>query len=454
MVTAWVGLYASSTAYTRSDLAIGTYTSVGAAKDFRRIMGNASPAGNNYACNGGGVFDLNANDYITVWVNPTVAGVQLDYGGAYTWVEVVPVGAAKGDPGTSGSATAVPPPYLGLRKSTTTALTANAFTAIPMDTVVEGATGVDYNLTAGNIVVVSAGYYTIKGYASHNAAVAGSSRGYTCILNVTTNTILGRSAFRVVDLAWSSQVDYQGWLAAGTTLQLQVWTDTAFTLQTRPADSSDGHTPSLTIVREGGATGATGPAGAAGAQGQNVGFAAKGEWVSTTNYVPLDVVTRNGVAFVAMSANNNVDPGTLPAGSFAAIGDLQALFSSIGKLLPWTPNFRQGVTLPYTLYNAWYARVGEWVIGEVLVGFTGSGTAGQFLQMDLPVAIRSGWTGGAGVVAGSHYMFASGANQYGTVQIVTQTYAQFAVGSNYWSAQIVSGNSIGFPFAYVAPVGV
>jgi len=453
MVTAWVGLYASANAYTRSDLGIASYTSVGAAKDFRRIMGNASPVGNNYACNGGAVLDLAANDYITIWVMPTVAGVQFDFGGQYSWVEVTPVGGVKGDTGASGSATAVAPPYVSLRKSTTTALTANAFNTIAMDTVVDGVTGVDYTLANGQVTVVSAGYYSIKGYASTQSAIAGATRGYTVIFN-GAGVALARSAFRVQDTAWSSQVDFQGWLAAGTVIYLSVWTDTAFTLPIiAPGNTADAYNPSLTIVREGGATGAVGATGPAGAQGQNVGFASKGEWASTTSYVPMDVVTRNGVAFVAMSANNNIDPGTLPAGSFAAIGDLQALFSSVGKLLPWTPNFRQGVTLTYTLGQAWYARVGEWVLLMWNVAFTSAGTGGQFLQMDLPVQARA-VSGGASALALGQCFLYSGSNQYPLALDPNVSYTQFAIGASYYSTAIASGHSLTGFAAYVAPVGV
>src|SRR5215831_17497535 len=114
------------------------------------------------------------------------------------------------------------PPYLAARRNTNVSIGAAVFTLIPLDTLVESnIPNSEFTFTGGGITVNKAGYYIIRGYCSLQSAVAGAARGYTCIF--AGGNVLARSAYRPQDTAWSSQVSYQGWLAAGTGLTLQVW---------------------------------------------------------------------------------------------------------------------------------------------------------------------------------------------------------------------------------------
>jgi hypothetical protein len=415
---------------------------------------------------------LNAGDYVSLAlylqgansyrVEPLNASNNLDPT-PQPYLSVWRAGAglqgAQGVAGTSGSAVAVPPPYYSARKSTATSHVQNTPTQIVLDTIIDSNTGsADFYINNGGIFIVASGYYQIVG----QVMVASTANNASISIDYWTGSawMVGAQNNMVAAPAGATppqQVVWETWLAAGTTVALFIYSTSA--ALSWPVATQTGfipNIPSLSIVKAGGAKGDPGAAGAAGIQGPagttTQALVARGEWTGAAAYNPLEIVTRNGVAFLAMASNTNVDPGSIPYGSFAASSD--ALVAAIGKQLTWTPVFRQSVTLPLTVNNAWYSRVGEWVVGEVGVTLTGAGTAGQPLQMDLPVPIRNYAGGAAGQNIGNAVFIGSGGNQYGAVMAISATAVQLAVGGVYWTAQMVSGAWITFPFMYLAPVGV
>jgi len=102
LVMAQMGLYASSAATQRADVLIDHRDSAGGIKQQRRYCGNQSVAAYNFQSTAAGIIDAVAGDYVQIGVLPYSAGIQMDFGGQFSWVEVVPVGGVKGDIGPSG----------------------------------------------------------------------------------------------------------------------------------------------------------------------------------------------------------------------------------------------------------------------------------------------------------------------------------------------------------------
>lgn len=424
------------------------YNAVGTLLAQRDVVGPGVAASAYSEADVSGVFNMAVGDYVRALFQPAQAA-NLD---ARTWIEVTPVGGAKGDTGATGpDVTAAQSSWFYAQGNTGQNLPANTFT-----TILWGApflnNGFTFTNGAAEVYFTRAGKYRVAAQLTFSAS--GSPTASTCrvVHYNSTGTILR-------DQWVTGQGATAGWGAAESELIadaavgdfVRVFCDPSGVTAATFANTRS----ALEITPVGGVkgdTGATGATGAAGA-GAGTGFVARGEWSNAVAYNPMEVVTKNGVAFLAMAGSTNVDPGSLPAGSFTAVSDLQASIAAIGKILTWTPVFRQGVALAVNVASAWYARIGEWVIGEFNLAFASSGTAGQSLQMDLPVPLRN-VTGGGGAQTIGEAFFYAGANQYPTMLAPSVNYTQFAIGTAYYTTQVLNSHNMSGFFMYPAPVGV
>ena len=406
------------------------------------------------------IFDMQVGDHILINSQTDAAGRSVD---GRSYIEVIPVGGSKGDPGAVG------PPggtFDGFRRRSSAAspisipnATATAFT---FDTVVDTQGGSTYAWDPTNlwITIPADGVYYIQATVQGNNQVWSATNVYLD-LRVNGNTVAlqypSGSSFD------SMECTTEMVLHAGDHVQVFIYGNLGTTVQVRSQTPSAGApmSPTLSIWRSGtGVQGATGPQGAQGIQGAagtGTGLNMRGEWNTVTAYAPNDVVSRNGVAFLAMQSSTNVDPGSLPAGSFAAISDLQAQIGNIGKTSNFYPVWRQaGAILPYTNVHAWYARVGEWVLVYVSTYFTGAGAAGN-LSMDLPVPHRAESVN-FNSLPGSVYIYNASGNNYGMWatggQAGVSTVIYMALGANYYGTAVASGHMVSGVFMYPAPPGV
>jgi hypothetical protein len=463
LVNVQIGLYPSSAAVTRSDMLIDHRAAGGAIKQQRRIMGNWGNTGSNFNAQGAAVLDVVAGDYVMVAVNPNAAGCQFDYGGQYSWIEITPVGGAKGDPGAAGPPGGTYDGFIrrsGLSGDTTIAMTSGANNiALPTVVSTQGAT---YTPNAGNttFAVPAAGTFTMTAVASLTSAgvngawwVAVTVNGNVVVREFGQNTT-GANAYETVETTC------ERYLNAGDQVGLLVYFPAAGTLRSLDHDvTTDPMSPTLSVWRTSagvqGPTGLTGATGATGPAGTGPGFNPRGEWVSATAYNANDIVTKSGVAYLAMQASTGVDPGLIPTTSYSAVTDIAAQLANVGKTVNFYPTWRQGgVILPYNLAHAWYTRVGEWVLIYVSVAFTGAGAAAN-LSMDLPVPMRA--TNYAfNSLPGSAFIY-NGSNNYGMWATGGPAgpapVIYIALGTNYYGTAIANGHSVSGAFMYPAPIG-
>jgi len=407
------------------------------------------------------VIDAVAGDIIRSYCDPSGGAANLT--GARTTLSIIPVGGAKGDTGATGAPGGVATDGFRRRSSSADITVGNGTTTyMPVDQVMESS-GSTYTYTSADrsITIPNDGLYEIKGAVQLNGSLAPTSSTY---LSLVLNAVRGLTTANSTNAAYDTfEVSWIGRLTAGDKIQLGFWNVSGGNLIIR--STTDGGitapvSPTLSVWRVGsGATGAAGPQGiqgTTGPAGTGPGFNPRGEWASATAYAANDIVTKNGVAFLAMVGSTNVDPGNLPSGSFAAISDLQTAITNIGKVqTPFYPVWRQGgQVLAYTNFGCWYSRVGDWVHVYVNVNFTSAGSAAN-LSMDLPVPYR-GAGGGAQLnsLPGACYIW-NGGNNYGmwaTGGSLGVIY--IAMGSNYYGTAVANGHNISGFFAYPAQVGI
>jgi hypothetical protein len=97
-----LGGYGSTVNVPRVDYRIDTKTAAGATKVSRQISGQSEQAGWNVSGFASAVVDLLAGEYVNIYIFPNAAGHVVDYGGAYSWVSVVPIGGPQGPVGPTG----------------------------------------------------------------------------------------------------------------------------------------------------------------------------------------------------------------------------------------------------------------------------------------------------------------------------------------------------------------
>jgi hypothetical protein len=424
------------------------YNSGGALIATRQVVGPGCGANNYTQVDVSGVFDMVVGDYVRVIVNPNAAG-NLD---GRSFVEITPVGGATGPQGPD--VTAVQSSWFyGQGNASTPNFTANTYNAIQWNTLINNG----FTLANPNVTITRAGKYRVatqvSGYANANSG---------SILSTRITQYDSTATVKVQRVTQGVLPNFSGGWFAGTCeaiLDCAVGDIIQVAIQPNVVCVFDSADSWLEITPIGGVKGDAGPIGPTGAPGAGAGtgFVARGDWVNTTAYNPMEVVTKNGVAFLAMAASTGVDPGSLPAGSFAAISDVLASIAAIGKQLTWVPAVHQpsnAAAIPITINSAWYSRIGEWVIGEFSLSITGSGTAGQFFALDLPVPIRTNPSGMA-MNIGTAYVYQAGNNYPILYQSGgNQNQVFFALGSNYMSTQLVNGNNMSGYFVYLAPVGV
>jgi hypothetical protein len=260
MVHCQMGLYASTVAVNRTVVICEQYNAGGTLKESRTLCGASAAAGYNFETVGAAVFDMAAGDFIRIAVNPSVAGVQMDFGGAYSYLEILPVGGVKGDKGDAGT-----PTFDGFTRYSAAgadiACAGSSIVPIALATLGEAA-GSTYTPNAGNtaFAVPSAGVYDMTGHISGIAA--GLTAGTLVCITVNGNVVARHAAESVVTYG-SLVVSCQRYLNAGDQVGLTVLTGAATTVRYSAAGSTtDARQPYLSVWRAG--MGLQGPQGTPG----------------------------------------------------------------------------------------------------------------------------------------------------------------------------------------------
>lgn len=75
--------------------------------------------------------------------------------------------------------------------------------------------------------------------------------------------------------------------------------------------------------------------------------------------------------------------GLNPQSAYSTVG---ARLAALGVFTSWTPAVYQpsGAAIAATVYRGSYTQIGKWCTTEMHVGISGTGTAGQLIEMSLP----------------------------------------------------------------------
>ena len=132
-----------------------------------------------------------------------------------------------------------------------------------------------------------------------------------------------------------------------------------------------------------------------------------------------------------------------------------ATLNTIGAAsVSYTPTLTQGVTLSKTIQVARYWQFNKMIIGQVAVGITSSGTAGQPVLIGLPLSANAY----VNIIAGT-FLFAGGPSHYGNKVGSSVMYGLTTIGgfvqdglSNYFgvnpSFQMLNGDGVYATFMY------
>ena len=132
-----------------------------------------------------------------------------------------------------------------------------------------------------------------------------------------------------------------------------------------------------------------------------------------------------------------------------------AIMNQIGAVwVDYTPTLTQNVTVTKTINNARYCQIQKTIIGCVQLVMTSAGTAGQFVNVGLPIAAK---TTGVANMAGNGYIYDASTNTiYNVVGVVntSTTMAFYYQTGNFWGSSpniaLASSDQISVFFTYEA----
>jgi hypothetical protein len=269
LVNATVGGYGSTVNVGRVTLRLDTKTAAGATKFSREIVAEGVTAGFNNQASVTVVVDLLAGEYINLWVNPGAAGFVIDYGGAYSYITVVPIGGPQGPVGPVGPDIASAQSSYWWSTPVTGAIPQGT-TQISIGTASKAS---GFTLVSGSIVAANTGRYR----ASFQMVTSGNAGGAYLVPEIRQ---MRGAAQIVVAQAVGTTTNYWGEttvegifdVVAGDTFQLWCGTDT----NTKTLD----YRSYFTVIPIGGVKGDKGDPGA-------LGTLAAASWLWASHSAPV-----------------------------------------------------------------------------------------------------------------------------------------------------------------------
>jgi hypothetical protein len=230
LVNAVIGGYGSTGNVGRVDLRLDTKTAAGATKLSRQIVGEGVTSAYNNQASVTAVVDLLAGEYITLWINPAAAGFVVDYGGAYSYITVVPIGGPQGPVGPTG------PDITAAQSSYFYATAAGPMSVQTLSPVTWGTTviGNGFSGTAA-IVAANTGRYRVAAQISGSNGAAASAYRICHIKHYSSGAVL-KADRSVVNPATAANV-WGTWFAeaildmvAGDYVRIEIESDVAIAL--------------------------------------------------------------------------------------------------------------------------------------------------------------------------------------------------------------------------------